>query len=99
MMDGKSILDAVLETAADLNVNKITMRELASLALPPVQGLTPSQIRKIRERARASQSVMATFLNVGVTTVQKWERGETVPHGAALKLLNLANRNGIESIM
>lgn len=99
MMDGKSILDAVLETVDDLNVDKITMRELEALALPPVKGLTPSQIKRIRARARASQGVMAVFLNVGITTVQKWERGETVPQGAALKLLNLASRNGIESIM
>jgi len=98
-MDGKSILDAVLEAANDLNVDKITMRKLESLALPPVKDMTPSQIKRIRERAKASQGVMAVFLNVGVTTIQKWERGDTVPHGAALKLLNLASRNGIESIM
>lgn len=97
-MEGKGILDSVLETAEDLKLDKLTMRELESLALPPVKTLTPSQIRLIREKARASQGVMAAFLNVGVTTVQKWERGDTEPQGAALKLLNLAYRNGLDAL-
>ncbi len=98
-MNGKTIMDVVLESAAELQVDKVTMRELEALALPKVKPLSPLQIKNIRKKARASQGVMARFLNVGVTTVQKWERGDTEPHGAALKLLNLAYRNGIEAII
>jgi len=98
-MDDKNIMEVILESAKELNVDKITMRELEALSLPPVQQLRPKQIKKIRDKAKASQGVMATFLNVGITTVQKWERGDTEPQGAALKLLNIAYRNGIEAII
>ena len=98
-MDGKSIMDVVLESARDLDVDKVTMRELEALSLPPIKELSPNQIKTIRTKAKASQNVMARFLNVGVTTVQKWERGDTKPHGAALKLLNIAQRSGIEYII
>jgi putative transcriptional regulator len=49
----------------------------------------------MRESAKVSRGVMAKLLNVGVTTVQKWERGDTHPDGAALKLLNLVHTHGI----
>jgi len=98
-MDDKNIMEVILESAKELNVDKITMRELEALSLPPVKQLRPKQIKKIRDKAKASQGVMATFLNVGITTVQKWERGDTEPQGAALKLLNIAYRNGIEAII
>ena len=98
-MDNKSIMETVLESAIDLEVDKITMNKLEALALPPVKQLTPRQIKSIRIKAKASQGVMAIFMNVGITTVQKWERGDTTPSGAALKLLNLAHRQGIDAII
>jgi putative transcriptional regulator len=39
---------------------------------------------------------MAAFLNVAVSTISQWERGERHPTGAALKLLHVVNQNGIE---
>ncbi len=98
-MDGKSISAVLIQSAKDMKADKITMRELEALAMPAVESLSPRQIKKIRMEANASQEVMACFLNVGVTTMQKWERGDSHPHGAALKLLNLAHRNGIQSII
>ncbi len=97
-MEGKSIMEVVLESAKDLKFDKITLRELAALALPEVKPLTTKQIKSIREKAKVSQNVMAKYLNVSPSTYQKWERGEIIPKGGNLKLLTLAYRHGLESI-
>ncbi|HEX4774459.1 MAG TPA: helix-turn-helix domain-containing protein [Candidatus Saccharimonadales bacterium] len=98
-MDGKTIMEVVLEAANDAKADKITMDKLESLALPQVQALTPAQIRQLREQSKLSRSVWAKVLNVGVTTAQKWESGKTRPDGAALKLLNLVRTHGVTTLL
>jgi putative transcriptional regulator len=94
-MDGKTIMEVVMEAAYDAKVDPVTMRKLEDLVLPEVQAFTPDEIRRLRESTRLSRDVWAKILNVGVTTAQKWENGETHPDGAALKLLNLVQAHGI----
>lgn len=97
-MSEKTALQIALKTAKDLGLDKVTVRELEALQIPEVKELTPRQIKNIRERESASQAVLALFLNVSPSTVQKWERGEVRPQSAALKLLNLAYKHGLEAI-
>ena len=82
----------------DAELGKTTLRMLGRDALPKVDAFPPSQIAKLRERAGVSQAVLAGFLNVAVNTVSQWERGERKPTGAALKLLHVVKRNGIEAL-
>jgi putative transcriptional regulator len=82
----------------DAELEKTTLRMLGRNALPKVDDLSPSEIAKLRERAGVSQAVLAGFLNVAVNTVSQWERGERKPTGAALKLLNVVKRNGVEAL-
>jgi putative transcriptional regulator len=82
----------------DAELEKTTLRMLGRNALPKVDELSPSEIAKLRERAGVSQAVLAGFLNVAVNTVSQWERGERKPTGAALKLLNVVKRNGVEAL-
>jgi putative transcriptional regulator len=82
----------------DAEFEKTTLRMLGRDALPKVDGFSPSEIAKLRERAGVSQAVLAGFLNVAVNTVSQWERGERKPTGAALKLLNVVKRNGVEAL-
>jgi putative transcriptional regulator len=98
-MNGKTIMEVVLEAANDAKVEKVTMDKLETLALPEVRELTPVQIRQLRERSNLSRSVWAKILNVGVTTAQKWESGTTHPDGAALKLLNLVQERGVSTLL
>ena len=51
--------------------------------------------------ARMRQSVFASFLNVSVSTVQKWQSptAQKHPSGAAAKLLQLVEAKGVESLM
>lgn len=83
---------------SDAELEKTTLKMLGKDALPKVEALLPTDIVKVRERAGVSQAVLAGFLNVAVNTVSQWERGERKPTGAALKLLHVVKRSGIEAL-
>jgi putative transcriptional regulator len=83
---------------SNAELEKTTLRMLGRDALPKVATLSPAEIVAVRARAGVSQAVMAGFLNVAVNTVSQWERGERRPTGAALKLLNVVKRSGIEPL-
>jgi putative transcriptional regulator len=40
--------------------------------------------------------MLAAYVGMSVGTVVKWEREEKKPNGAALRLLNLIERKGLE---
>ena len=96
------ILEAVRETAKGLFdagvMGQVTLREFDRLCLPPVEPLSPRNIKKIRETSRVSQAVFAALLNTSVSTVQKWEIGQKRPTGTALKLLHLVQKRGLEIV-
>lgn len=93
------IIEDMLETAKDLRLNPITIKEIEVLNLSGVQELEAMEIKKMRLKEKLSQAVMARILNVTPSTYQKWERGEVHPKGANLKLLRLAHDHGIQYIL
>ena len=97
-MKNKNPLTVALDIANDLKLDKLTLKEIELLQVPKVKELSPSQIRRIREKENASQGVFAQLLNVSSSTIQKWERGEVRPQNCALKLLNLAHKYGLGAI-
>lgn len=102
-MNTDSILEVVHQTATGLHraglADTMTMREFDALCLPRVKQYSAKQIKDIRIRQKASQSVFAAFLNTSVSTLQKWERGETKPRGSSLKLLNVVEAKGLEALI
>src|SRR5215467_11787445 len=78
---------------------KITMRHLGPKDIPKVSPLTAEQIRAMRERANMSQAVFARHLNMSVGYVSQLERGAKQPTGAALALLNVIRRKGMDAIL
>lgn len=81
-------------------VDQITMRKINLLAEhSKVEGVSAEQIKALREREGISQGVLATILNMSSESVKKWEQGKSQPKGAALKLLSLIQRDGIQSVM
>lgn len=96
------LLAALHETAEGLDkaglLDKRTMRQFDKLALTEVHAYSPEEIKALRERANVSQSVFARYLNVTTSLVSQWERGEKRPSGAALKLLALVDRRGLQAI-
>jgi len=104
-MKKSRILASVHEAARDLHaagaLNAVTMRQFDALCLPPVPPLTARDVRRIRRKLNVSQAVFAALLNVKTPTVASWEREESgkAPSGPSLKLLDLANRKGIEALV
>ena len=98
-MTKNNIIDAMLETAHDLGLSQVTIKEIEELGLSTVEELDPSEIKAMRSKEKLSQSVMAKILNVTPSTYQKWERGAVHPRGSNLKLLRLAYDHGIGYIM
>ena len=101
------LVKAILETADGMHRTgimdddahaKITRRHLGqpTKAAEPISG---EQIREVRERAHLSQAVFARYLNVTTGYVSQLERGAKRPTGAALALLNVIRRKGIEVVL
>jgi len=96
-------LASVHEAVSDLYglglVRKADMRRFDELCLDVVPQYSPDEIRSLRERLNLSQAALASVINASVNSIQKWERGVKKPSGAALKLLNLLDRKGLESVI
>jgi putative transcriptional regulator len=77
-------------------INKATMRDFdqSCLAAPPL--IAPAEIKQLRERNKVSQPVFARYLNTSESTVEKWETGAKKPSGAALKLLSIVQKHGLQ---
>ena len=99
---------AMLETAKDMRqagfldeeaYGKITMRHLGVKEKIDAEPLTGEDIRAMREQANMSQAVFAHYLNLTVGYVSQLERGAKHPTGAALALLKVIHRKGIETIL
>lgn len=69
----------MLETAKDLRLDPITIKEIEILNLSEVRELEAQEIKKMRIKEKVSQAVMAKILNVTPSTYQKWERGRCIP--------------------
>lgn len=99
----KSELRAALhETVEGLHriglVDKTTMRHFDERCLTAIEGLSGGDIASLREREGVSQMVFARYLNVPVSLISQWERGERKPSGAAIKLLSLVKHKGLDAI-
>jgi putative transcriptional regulator len=99
---------ALLETAEGMHkvglldraaYDKITLRHLGPEDAPKVAPISAVQIRTMRERANMSQAVFARYLNLTVGYASQLERGTKQPSGAALALLHVIKRKGIEAIL
>ena len=80
-------------------IEKATMRGFDKACLTAVDELSAEAIKGIRAKARMSQAIFALTLNVTPSLVSQWERGEKKPSGPSLKLLNLANKKGVQAIL
>ena len=102
------LANAMLETARDMKhsgildeaaYGKITLRHLGVEEKMEAKPLTGKDIRAMREQAHMSQAVFAHYLNLTPGYVSQLERGAKHPTGAALVLLNVIHRKGIETIL
>ena len=54
-----------------------------------VHEFSPVDVKNIRTKVGMSQSEFASAFGISVSTLRHWERGDRVPHGPALVLLNV----------
>lgn len=53
----------------------------------------PVNVAKLRRRMGMTQEQFAAWFGFSVATLRHWERGDRKPHGPALVLLNLIERD------
>jgi putative transcriptional regulator len=77
-------------------INKATMRDFDESCLAATPSISPAEIKRLREANKVSQPVFARYLNTSESTIEKWETGAKKPSGAALKLLSIVQKHGLE---
>ena len=99
------MLKEMLETAERLNsygvMSKLHMARVRALC-EQLPAYPPHRVVAVRTTiAKVSQSVFASFFNVSVSTVQKWESptADKHPSGAAAKLLQIVETKGLEALL
>ena len=77
-------------------IDKATMRDFDETCLVITPAIAPAAIKQLRESNKVSQPVFARYLNTSESTVEKWETGAKKPSGAALKLLSIVQKHGLQ---
>lgn len=72
---------------------------VAARDIPAVRPMTGTQIREVRTRYNMSQAALAMTIGMSVESVSKWERNESKPNKAALRIINLLDANGLKMFM
>lgn len=86
-----------IEACGKENVADVAMRVFSEWQAS-VPDYTPEMIAGLRKRLNITQSMMAMLLNTSVSTVQKWEIGAKKPSGAAKRLLQMLDSNGLTQL-
>ena len=94
----KAMKEAIGTTVEDMIKagldSSFTQKDLNTLGVKiPEVTLSSTQIKKIREKRRLSQTVFAQLLNVSPSSVRQWEQGKRIPSGSTKVLLELLNRS------
>lgn len=58
-----------------------------------VHKFSPIDVKNIRANMDMSQTEFASAFGISVSTLRHWERGDRVPHGPALVLLNVVKKS------
>jgi len=86
-----------IEACGQENVADVAMRVFREWQAS-VPDYTPEMIAGLRKRLNLTQSMMAMLLNTSVSTVQKWEIGAKKPSGAAKRMLQMLDSNGLTQL-
>jgi putative transcriptional regulator len=96
---GRDIVEGLHEAIAyergELPGARVTRIPLTarSVRVRPAPQYRGSRIARLRTRLELSQTVFAHALNVSPETVRAWEQEKRVPDGAALRLLQVAEKH------
>ncbi len=82
---GDELIQSMEEALAHARGEKVAAR-VTKVERPEVQ------VKRIRQKVGLTQNAFATVLGVSVSGLRKWEQGQREPHGAALTLLRVMDR-------
>lgn len=57
-----------------------------------VHEFSPIDVRNVRAKMGMTQNEFASAFGISVSTLRHWERGDRAPHGPALVLLNVVDK-------
>ncbi len=90
----KEVFTELMQSMGEALEHARGKRELRTTILPAApKAMSAKEIRALRTELNASQAVFARYLNVSPKLVQAWESNQRQPHGAALRLLEIARQN------
>ncbi|WP_353255081.1 helix-turn-helix domain-containing protein [Pantoea stewartii] len=72
---------------------------IAARNIPAIRVMTGSQIKEVRTRYNMSQAALAITTGMSVESVSKWERNESKPNKAALRIINIIDAKGPQVFM
>lgn len=81
------------ETLTEINA------AVAARTIPAIRTMTGSEIREVRIRYHMSQAALAITTGMSVESVSKWERGESKPNNAAMRIINIIDAKGPQVFM
>lgn len=91
--------DAIVEMAASLYkagvIDEVELNGF-TIRIPKLKKFNEKEIKRIRLKTKVNQAVFAKLLNISLGTIRRWERGDSHPVGASLKLLDLVFIHGVE---
>ena len=58
-----------------------------------VHEVSSVDVKRVRSNLGMSQNEFASAFGISVSALRHWERGDRVPHGPALVLLNIVEKN------
>jgi len=61
--------------------------------IPSDLAISPSEIKKIRQRYKMSRPVFARYLHTSSRTLENWEQGRSKPNEQAITLLHLVKKH------
>jgi putative transcriptional regulator len=92
--DGDDLVASVESYARHLQrKEKLTLKSTTVYLPQPASPMGPKEIVALRKKLSLSQAVFARLLNVPTVTEISWEHGRRRPTGAAVRLLDLVQRN------
>jgi DNA-binding transcriptional regulator YiaG len=74
------------------------MRNFDTTKLTPNEPFDAKRVIELRRREGVDEDKFAQALGVTISLIKRWETGESVPFGAALKALNLVRVHGIQHL-
>ena len=85
-----SELTSALSDAKKHDQGKLTLKT-HKVGIPKQLDLSPTDIKKIREKYKMSRQVFARYLHTSSRTLENWEQGRSKPNEQAITLLHLVD--------